>query len=64
MLGHLRAENAFTQAIMADTQPLQEELYKEMRGRIQEADQSVPVRCVWEGVGVRGGEGRGVQRCK
>lgn len=30
--------------MLADTEGLQETLYKEMRGRIQEADQSAPVR--------------------
>ncbi|KAG1666918.1 hypothetical protein FOA52_005978 [Chlamydomonas sp. UWO 241] len=44
MLKHLAAENAYTKAVLADTEPVQEELYKEMRARIQEADQSVPVR--------------------
>ena len=32
--------------VLADTEKLQEELYKELRGRIQEADQTVPLRCV------------------
>ena len=31
--------------VLADTEKLQEELYKELRGRIQEADQTVPLRC-------------------
>lgn len=30
--------------MLADTDALQERLYKEMRGRIQEADEGVPVR--------------------
>lgn len=32
-------------AVLADTEVLQEGLYQEMRGRIQEADQSAPIRC-------------------
>jgi len=44
VLEHLSSENAYTKAVMADTESLQEVLYKEMRGRIQEADQSVPER--------------------
>jgi protease II len=39
---HLKAENEHVAAVLADTEPLQEELYKEMRARIQEADQTVP----------------------
>ena len=39
-------ENAFTKAVLANTDELQEKLYKEMRGRIEEADQSAPVRWV------------------
>lgn len=45
VITYLNAENDYTAAVMADTEGLQEELYKEMRGRIQEADQSVPTRC-------------------
>ncbi len=39
---HLEAENAHTEAWLADTRPLQEALVKEMRGRIKEDDSSVP----------------------
>jgi oligopeptidase B len=39
---HLEAENAYTKAMMASTQPLQEKLYLEMRGRMKEDDSSVP----------------------
>ena len=39
---HLEAENAFTGAVMADTAPLQETLFAEMKGRIKEDDSSVP----------------------
>ncbi|PSC70317.1 Protease 2 [Micractinium conductrix] len=44
VIAHLKAEAAYTKAVLADTEGLQETLYKEMRGRIQEADQSAPVR--------------------
>ncbi|MEM8860221.1 MAG: S9 family peptidase [Chloroflexota bacterium] len=42
LLDYIHAENAFTKAGMAHTKPLQESLYAEMLGRIQETDQSVP----------------------
>jgi oligopeptidase B len=41
---YLRAENAYTAAVMRPTQTLQEELYREMVGRIAEADVTVPYR--------------------
>ncbi|KAG2483154.1 hypothetical protein HYH03_017946 [Edaphochlamys debaryana] len=41
---HLEAENAYTKAVMADTEALQEALYAEMRARIKEDDQQVPAR--------------------
>lgn len=44
VLAHLKAENAYTQAITAPTVPLQERLYAEMVARIQQSDLSVPVR--------------------
>ena len=44
VLTYLADENAYTRAVLADTEALQDTLYTEMRGRIQEADQSVPVR--------------------
>jgi oligopeptidase B len=44
VLAYLEAENAYTQAVMAHTQPRQEQLYQEMVGRIQETDSTVPVR--------------------
>src|ERR1700736_6085383 len=34
VLDHLRAENAYTDAFMRNTEPLQETLYQEMLGRI------------------------------
>ncbi|PRW44843.1 prolyl endopeptidase-like isoform A [Chlorella sorokiniana] len=44
VIAHLKAEAAYTKAVLADTEQLQDQLYKEMRGRIQEADQSAPIR--------------------
>ena len=39
---HLEAENAYTAAALADTDPLQQALFEEMKGRIKEDDSSVP----------------------
>ena len=39
---YLEAENAYFTAAMADTEKLQETLFKEMRGRLKEDDSSVP----------------------
>ncbi len=44
VLAHLRAENAYTESVLAPTKPLQEKLYAEMLGRIKETDLSVPYR--------------------
>ncbi|KAF5841230.1 hypothetical protein DUNSADRAFT_13875 [Dunaliella salina] len=44
VLSHLEAENAHTKAVLADTEPLQDALYHEMRSRIKEDDCSVPSR--------------------
>ena len=44
VLEYLKAENAYAAAVMAPTQPLQEQLVAEMRGRIREEDESVPER--------------------
>ena len=41
---HLEAENAYTSAIMKPLEPLQEQLYKELLGRIKETDLSVPLK--------------------
>jgi oligopeptidase B len=43
-MAHLAAENAYTDAMLAATEPLQQELYDEIRSHIEEADLSVPVR--------------------
>jgi oligopeptidase B len=44
VLEYLRAENAYTDAVMAPTNELQQSLYGEMLGRIQQTDTSAPVR--------------------
>ena len=44
MLAHLEAENAYTKAVLSDTEQLQKDLTKELRARIQEADESAPLR--------------------
>lgn len=44
VLEHLRAENAYTDAAMADTEAQQKTLYDEMVARIEEDDVTVPVR--------------------
>jgi oligopeptidase B len=44
MLGYLKAENAYADTVLAPTKPLQEELFKEIVGRIKQDDSSVPVR--------------------
>ena len=44
VLAHLRAENAYTDAVMAPLQDFKEQLFQEMKGRIKEKDESVPVR--------------------
>jgi oligopeptidase B len=41
---YLEAETAYAEAAMAPTKPLQERLYAEMLGRIQETDSGVPFR--------------------
>src|SRR5664279_1324379 len=41
---YLEAENAWTAEQMRDTEPLQEQLYREIVARIQETDASAPVR--------------------
>lgn len=44
VIEYLNAENAWTQSQMQHTAALQEELFEEIRSRIQETDLSVPVR--------------------
>ena len=43
VVAHLEAENAYTKAVLAHTEPLQQELFDEIVARIQETDLSVPV---------------------
>jgi len=42
-IAYVEAENAYTQAMMKDTEDLQTQLYAEMLGRIKQTDLSVPV---------------------
>jgi oligopeptidase B len=44
VIGYLRAENAYADAMMAPTRTLQERIFEEIRGRTQETDMSVPYR--------------------
>src|SRR5437667_9532029 len=44
VIDYLKAENAYTDAVLKPTEPFQEKLYQEMRGRILQTDLSVPYR--------------------
>jgi oligopeptidase B len=44
VIAYLEAENAYTNAVLAPAAELQERLYQEMLGRIQQTDLSVPYR--------------------
>ncbi|MDP3920416.1 MAG: S9 family peptidase [Candidatus Omnitrophota bacterium] len=44
VLSYLKAENAYTDAVMKPTEATQKKLYREMVGRIKETDCSVPVK--------------------
>ena len=44
VLAYLNAENAYLEQVMAPVKPLQEQLFQEMKGRIKEQDESVPVK--------------------
>lgn len=44
VIAYLKAENAYTEAIMAPTEQLQKDLYTEILSRIKETDLSVPYR--------------------
>ena len=44
VVDYLKAENAYTEAMTQDLKPFRDALYKEMLGRIQQTDLSVPVR--------------------
>lgn len=39
---HLRVENAYTEAVMAETKELQDQIFAEMKGRIKDDDSTVP----------------------
>ncbi len=42
VLGYLRAESDYLEEVLGHTKPLQETLFAEMKGRLKEADSSVP----------------------
>jgi oligopeptidase B len=44
VLDYLKAENAYTQAVMAPATALKDKLFAEIRGRVKETDLSVPYR--------------------
>lgn len=44
VIDHLKAENAYTESVLAPVAGLRDALYAEMKGRIKESDLSVPYR--------------------
>jgi len=44
VIAYLEAENAYARALLSHTEELQERLFQELRGRIQEDDSTVPER--------------------
>ncbi len=44
VVNYLKAENAYTDTMMADTKAFQEKLFQEIKGRIKETDESVPYK--------------------
>ncbi|AUI88631.1 oligopeptidase B [Vibrio azureus] len=44
VLGHLQKENQYVETVLKHTEPLQESLFEELKGRIAKDDSSVPVR--------------------
>src|SRR3989454_10946365 len=44
VIKYLEGENAYTKAVMAHTQALQDRLFEELKGRVRQNDQSVPYR--------------------
>ena len=44
VIAHIEKENAYTDSVLYHTVDLQEQLYRELVGRIQETDMTVPVR--------------------
>ncbi|MGY5875935.1 MAG: S9 family peptidase [Candidatus Thorarchaeota archaeon] len=45
VIEYLNLENKYTKSMMEHTDKLQEQLFQEMKGRIKETDESVPVKC-------------------
>lgn len=44
VIAHLEAENAYTNAVMKHTEPLQEKLFEEIKSKIKQDDESVPYK--------------------
>jgi oligopeptidase B len=44
VVDYLKAENNYTETVMADTKKMQEDLFTEMKARIKEKDEAVPVQ--------------------
>jgi oligopeptidase B len=44
VLSYLEAENAYAEGMMRETEPLQQELYAEILGRLKQTDRNVPFR--------------------
>ena len=44
VINYLKAENTYLDAVMSPVKSLQEKLFQEMKGRIKEKDESVPVK--------------------
>lgn len=44
VVAYLEAENAYAEAVMKPTEPLQRELYEEILGRLKQTDMNVPFR--------------------
>ncbi|MFM7104449.1 MAG: S9 family peptidase, partial [Flavobacteriales bacterium] len=44
VIDYLNAENDYTKKMLAHTEALQKKLFEEMKGRVKETDQSVPVK--------------------
>ena len=44
VIAHLEAENAYTDAVMKHTEPLQERLFEEIKSKIKQEDESVPYK--------------------
>jgi len=44
VIAHLEAENAYKEAVMAHTKPLQDKLFEEIKSKIKQDDKSVPYK--------------------